>query len=288
MWLYIIYKVLVQLLNLRQYGATFFFVMDCTTYALIGISYLYILLQSFWSNEKEYIQDNFEEEHVHEYFTNIFRQKPSISVSITCYHFETRSRTVNYTDPQGNPQSRLETYTETVITYRGSNKFSFNSWRDVSDRQKLPSIGSKILRIKVIKDINFADEESSAAFNRFKEDYLNGNRYRDAYMDHSVEHDIPGFKERLMGCNRKPPCWMNLPCFFLAHLLFLGWPYRWLLKGKTDKTEFVVKKEVSINQDIMDSTAPRFATTTSSTPNPCEDHLAYPMANLATINHGFI
>ena len=65
MWLYIIYKVLVQLLNLHEYGATLFFVMDCTTYVLIGISYLYILLQSFWSNEKEYIQDNVEEEHVH-------------------------------------------------------------------------------------------------------------------------------------------------------------------------------------------------------------------------------
>lgn len=166
MWLYIIYKVLVQLLNLHEYGATLFFVMDCTTYVLIGISYLYILLQSFWSNEKEYIQDNVEEEHVHEYFTKIFRQKPNISVSITCYHLQTSSRTVNYTDPQGNPQSRLETYTETVVTYSDSDKFAFNSWRDVSDRQKLPSIGSKILRIKVIKDINFADDESSAAFNR--------------------------------------------------------------------------------------------------------------------------
>ena len=288
MWLYIIYKVLVLLLNLSQYGETLFFVMDRATYALIGISYLYVLLQSFWSNEKEYIQDNFEQEHVDEYFTNIFRQKPNISVSITCYHLETRTRTVNYTDAHGNSQSRLETYTETVVTYSGSNKFEFNSWRDVSDRQKLPSIGSKILRIKVMKDINFADEESSAAFNRFKEDYLNGNRYRDACMDHSVEQDIPGFKERLMGCNGKRPCWMNLPCFFLAHLLLLGWPYRWLLKGKTDKAEFVVKKEVSINEDIMHPTPPSFATTMNSTPAPCENHLAYPMANLATINHGFI
>ena len=38
----------------------------------------------------------------------------------------------------------------------------------------------------------------------------------------------------------------------------------------------------------MDPTTPSFATTVSSTPNRCEDHLAYPMANLATVNHGFI
>ena len=203
-----------------------------------------------------------------EYFNDIVRQKPNVYVKIQCSHEKT------YVDSRGNQHQ------STVVTYTGSKQFFFKSWRDTSDCLKIPRPGSKMLRIKVEKGFTFADGASRVTFNQFKDDYIRENRSRDTNITHSIKLKIPGFKKRLTGSNTKPPYWMSLPYFFLAHLLLLGWPYRWLLKSRTDKAEFKVEKEISIFEHGVNPAVPTLSTTISEPSIPNED-LAYPS------NHGF-
>ena len=256
MWFFIIYKIIAEILDLHQYGANSFRYIDYTSYALIRLFYLFDLFPFLWSSEKKYIQNNFDGEALNEYFTNILRQKPNIYVKIKCYHYET------VRDRNGNQHQSK------AVTYTGSTQFFFNSWLDISDCLQMPRPGSKTLLIKVEKEFTFADNVSRRTFDQFKKDYIRENKSRDTCIEHSVKLEIPGFKERLMGSNRKPPCWMSLPCFCLAHLLLLGWPYRWLLKRRTDKAEFKLKKEISISEDGANPSVPTSPTTMSETPLP--------------------
>ena len=48
------------------------------------------------------------------------RAQPVIMWFVECYHYETRTRTVYYTDANGNQTSRLETYQEMVVTHSES------------------------------------------------------------------------------------------------------------------------------------------------------------------------
>ena len=248
MWFFIIYKIIAEILDLRQYGANSFQIIDGFSYTLIGIFYICDLFASSLSCEKKYMQSYFEGEAMNEYFHDILRQKPSIYVEIDCYHLvTTRNRNGNM-------------HTSPIITYTGSTQFFFKSWRDTSDCLKIPKPGSKTLLIKVEKELTFADDVSRFTFNQFKEDYIRENESRDTKIRDSIKLEIPGFKKRFMGCYRKPPYWMSLPCFFLAHLLLLGWPYRWLLKRRTDKAEFKVKKEISIFEDGVNPSVSTFST----------------------------
>ena len=262
MWFFIIYKIIAEILDLHQYGANAFRNIDYASYALIGLFYLFDLFSIFWFSEKKYIQSNFDGEAMNEYFSNILRQNPSIYVRIKCYHIKTTR-----------DHRTGEEHHSKAVTYTGSKQFFFKSWRDISNRLQIPRPGSKTLRIKVEKEFTFADDVSRRTFNQFKESYIRENQSRDTHIEHSVKLEIPGFKERVMGSDRKPPCWMSLPCFFLAHLLLLGWPYRWLLKSRTDKTEFKVKKEISISEDGANLSVPTYSTAMIESPFPYKKDL---------------
>ena len=53
-------------------------------------------------------------------FQDLRKAQPGVLWMVTCYHYETRTRTVYYTDSNGNRKSRIETYQEKVVTYTGA------------------------------------------------------------------------------------------------------------------------------------------------------------------------
>lgn len=154
---------------------------------------MFVVFETCCSSEKEYLQINFKEEALDKYFTDILRQKPSIFLNVSCRHNNSEG--------------------EEVVTFSGSKEFISTSWRGISDRLKLPILSSKVLQIKLLKKFKLADDESHVALKRLKEDYINENRYRDNNIKHSVNMNIAGFKDRLLGFKGKRPFWMNLPFF---------------------------------------------------------------------------
>ena len=70
-------------------------------YILIPLLWLFLLLESFYCNEMQYISNMSDLVSATEFLDKIRGKTPEISFSCECYHWMTRYRTVIYTDSQG-------------------------------------------------------------------------------------------------------------------------------------------------------------------------------------------
>ena len=196
-----------------------------------------------------YLKTNFDESNAENYVRSLIVKKPSVITTAVCYHFETRTRQVSFTDANGNTQYRTETYQERVDTWTGAHSFIFEFWKDNSDTNNipLPKSGDK-LRVKLTKEIEFSNEETKLSFLEQKERFASDNRHRDTHMDIETDFDIADFKEHMMAYDPQfgIPCWMNKECFVVSVFLCLSWPYRIVLQCATKKCFFKVLKEISI------------------------------------------
>mmetsp|Transcript_15948 Transcript_15948/g.13507 ORF Transcript_15948/g.13507 Transcript_15948/m.13507 type:complete len:138 (-) Transcript_15948:559-972(-) len=66
------------------------------------IFYIFYLIECCFSGTKSYLKNPQDIVIFDEYITNVKEAAPSLSFQIECYHFETRTRTVYYTDANGN------------------------------------------------------------------------------------------------------------------------------------------------------------------------------------------
>ena len=165
---------------------------------------------------------------------------------VECYHFETRTRVVYYTDANGNRQSRTETYTERVVTFVDHDEFSFGSWVDVSKRE-MPALSTvSLTRVRIDPYVLFGDQETADDYERQAAAMIERNRHRDAFTDFSASREIPGLKKRISAYVdlRVKPWWIRPLFFWLATLLQMTWPYRWLFRAKTSKSYYALKKKL--------------------------------------------
>ncbi|XP_004209651.2 uncharacterized protein LOC101240568 [Hydra vulgaris] len=252
LWLYfsmailIFLKVLISTFNLYTYGPKLFSTIDTIAVISIPIFYLYILIEAQFCNEKKYLDSTYDGDEIDSYLNMIYEKEPLIFIIIECYHYETRTRTITYTDANGNLQSRVETYQEKVVSHTDALNFSFRTWRDVSDRSQVPSAHARVTRIKLTKIFTFRDEQTSKEFSKVESNFIKENKNRDTHINYYTEINIHGFKERIMGVNSNRPFWLNKVCFQLAHFLTLSWPFRWLLNCSTQKVDHCIVKEISI------------------------------------------
>ena len=65
-------------------------------------------------------------------------------------------------------------------------------------------------------------------------------------MDFTEEKEIPGLETMFTAFTDEScrSCWIGEPQFWIASILALTWPYRWILKLRMYKTSFVIKKRV--------------------------------------------
>ena len=156
---------------------------------------------------------------------------------VECYHNQTRTRVVHYTDANGNQQSHTECYTEKVVTFVDHDEFSFGSWLAVS-RKEMPALNTVALtRFKIDSSILFGDQETSDDYERQVAQMLERNRRRDVFTDYHSSKEIPGMKKRVAAYVdlRVKPFWIRPLYFWIATLFLMTWPYRWLFRAKTAK-----------------------------------------------------
>ena len=67
---------------------------------------------------------------------------------------------------------------------------------------------------------------------------ISRNRFRDLFTDFSARREIPGLTKRFSAYVdlRVKPWWIRPLFFWLATLLQMTWPYRWLFRAKTGKS----------------------------------------------------
>ncbi|XP_031552555.1 uncharacterized protein LOC116289751 [Actinia tenebrosa] len=228
------------------YQGVIFFALYIIAIIMLIIAPIVVLIESIFSHELDYIKNIMEDETAWSYIQRMQQVAPVITMKVECYHWETRTRVVYYTDANGNTQSRTETYQERVVTFVDVDTFSYGSWVDAS-KNEMPALSTVALtRLKIDLHILFGDDETADEYRRQKEAMLERNEHRDDHMDFSYSEEVPGLAKRISAYVdlRLKPWWIRQRYFWLATLLFMTWPYRWLFRAKTAKNYYDLKKKI--------------------------------------------
>eukprot|EP00794_Sanderia_malayensis_P013884 gene13884-15332_t len=228
---------------------------------MIVFSYLYILVESCLSAENQYISNILQDESAMDFVNTLKRKRVERNMMVECWHMETRTRTVYYTDSNGNQQSRTETYQEKVVTYRDNNLFLYGNCEDISDPEG-PKIDRKgVTRLKLLKDVECGDDETMDKFNEMKQEMITRNEHRDVNTTFSFEDTIPGFEKRICAYAdaSQKAWWMNLSCYWLSTVFLCSWPFRIMFNWKTTKAEYAIKKRLFIGSPPEGFSAPLLA-----------------------------
>ena len=288
-YLWLIYFVGCGVSHCTTYGSVFE-MLRIFAIVMLCLSPVIVLIESCFSHELDYLKNIMEDETAWGYIQRMHEVPPRINMVVECYHYETHTRVVYYTDANGNQQSRTETYTEKVVTFVDQDEFSFGSWVDVSKRE-MPALSAVALtRVKIDPSILFGDQETTADYERQVAEMLERNRHRDVYTDYSCSKEIPGLKKRISAYVdlRVKPFWIRPLFFWLATLLQMTWPYRWLFRAKTAKSYYALKKKMYKSTtpprevDVMDPIAILAGNAPSvvSSSGPDKNCPGYPMSEL--------
>ncbi|XP_078380998.1 transmembrane protein 151B-like [Oculina patagonica] len=261
-YLWLIYFVSCEVSHCTMRGSAFK-ILRIIAIVMLGLSTVIVLIESCFSHELEYLKNIMENETALGYIQRMQEVPPRINMVVECYHYETRTRVVHYTDSNGNRQSRTETYTETVVTFVDQDEFSFGSWVDVSKRE-MPALSTVALtRVKIDSSILFGDQETADDYERQVAEMVERNRHRDVFTAFAASKEIPGLKKRISAYVdlRVKPFWIRPLFFWIATLLQMTWPYRWLFRANTAKNYYTFKKKIfksttsPMEVDVMDAIA---------------------------------
>ena len=285
-YLWIVYLVGCEISQCTQYGRIFVY-LKIFGFVMLCISSVYIFVESIFSHELDYLRNIMQDETAWGYIQKMQQVAPRIGMVVECYHFETRTRVVYYTDANGNRQSRTETYTERVVTFVDHDEFLFGSWVDVSTREMPPLSTVSLTRVRIDPYVLFGDQETADDYERQAAAMIERNRHRDAFTDFSASREIPGLKKRISAYVdlRVKPWWIRPLFFWLATLLQMTWPYRWLFRAKTSKSYYALKKKLYKSTtpprevDIMDPIA-MLAGSASSNDSSVPNQISYPMTDI--------
>ena len=285
-YLWLIYFVGCDVSQCTKYGSVFE-MLRILAIVMLCLSPVIVLLESAFSRELNYLKNIMEDETAWEYLQRMHEVPPRINMVVECYHNETRTRVVHYTDSSGNQQSSTETYTKKVVTYVDTDVFSFGSWLDIS-KKEMPALSTVALtRVKIDLSMLFGDQETADDYERQVTEMLERNRHRDVCTDYSSSKEIPGLKERISAYVdlKVKPFWIRPLFFWIATLLLMTWPYRWLFRAKTAKTYYTLKKKMYKSAvppreaDVMDPFAFLTANILNSSSNNCAGYPVSVMSN---------
>lgn len=294
-YLWLIYFVGCDVSQCTKYG-TVFEILRIFAIVMLCLSPVIVLLESAFSHELDYLKNIMQDETAWGYIQRMHEVPPRINMVVECYHYETRTRVVYYTDANGNQQSRTETYTEKVVTYVDQDLFSFGSWLDVSKKEMPPLSTVALTRVKIDSSILFGDQETADDYERQVVEMLERNRHRDVFTDYSASKEIPGLKKRISAYVdlRVKPFWIRPLFFWIATLLLMTWPYRWLFRAKTAKTYYTLKKKMYKSStpprevDVMDPIAVLTGNESSvlNLSGPDNNCTGYPMSGMNNAGGG--
>ena len=217
-------------------------------YSVIVLAYVFIFLESFFCTEYRYLQSMLGRESILDYLTRLKDTKPVRMMKLSCYHYELRTKSVNYTDATGRTENQLETFQEMVESYSEKKQFDFGYFRDISGSFDKITKGSGIAKVKLSKEVVFGDQITQQEFERRKEEFKNMNAHRDEYPNVSCEDDLYGFKEHVCAPCSVDTWWTNSFVFFIFVLFGLSWPYRLVLNWTMKEGHYHIRKEIFLHQ----------------------------------------
>jgi len=172
---------------------------------------------------------------------------PLIGFWCECYHYETRYRTVEYTDSQGNRQTRTESYEEKVVTHTESEYFRFNHFDDISGNVTTDILVFLATKVKFSKGWVFGDDRTRYMYEAQKSNFINRNKFRDSHFSSLDLFTIDGFVERklcLVELSKRSNVMSYKHYLLFSLLLLCSWPYRLWLEKKTVRSRYHFEKRI--------------------------------------------
>jgi len=205
---------------------------------------LYYMEALFFSGTPRYLWNQTDPEGIDVYVERVKRSAPEIGFHVECYHHETRHRTVR--DSNGN--TRTESYTVKVTTYRGSDVLHYSSWDDVSG--VLAGVGEeyRMTRCRFSKNYIFADERSRDEYEHQWSHFKNSHRHRDTHMDTWITFHVNGYTGRKLAIvgENDVHCCVHLAWYLLSTLLVGSYIYRSWFQNISIKQSFEFMKRIKI------------------------------------------
>ena len=114
-----------------------------------------------------------------------------VTASISCYHYETRTRRVTRTDHDGHRHSHMETYTVRVDTHSASEDWTACSVQDRSGHAPVFE-HEPIVQLRFRKVLDFDELRSREVFDAWLASFVLRNN-RDVHHDKSFDLHVAGF-----------------------------------------------------------------------------------------------
>eukprot|EP01084_Bolivina_argentea_P229835 387827_1 len=213
------------------------------------VAILITLVEAYFSDTRQYLNNSVKTIiNLYTKLNELKSERPSLTLQAECYHYETRTRTVYYTDSNGNRQSRIETYQERVTTHRASQSYGFKSWKDTSppfNKYKLNEY--ELTKLQLTKSWNCANKETSDNYNLVFKQFKENNK-RDAYQNYSTELRISGYNDKFLAGLRDesiPKC-LKAKWFWVFTFVGLSPFYRLWVSSSVGQKRYPIRKDISI------------------------------------------
>ena len=143
-----------------------------------------------------------------------------------------------------------------VVTWKEDCYLPYYSSRDVSglfqlNKSEAESKGKHYIKLRLIPEINFADEVSYMDYDFYRTNFYNRNRPNDKHMDYCEERKVPGLIEySIINISNEEPCGISLCLFVFCSLLLLGEFYKCYFNSFCIEQEFKIRKLISTRYDL--------------------------------------
>jgi len=242
LWLLIILRIVLYIIESDQ--------QKNITIVLI-IYYIIYLIIEFCSPTSSYLRHKETDLTIYDTMGDIFKTPPSIQFNCECYHYKTVTTT---TTVNGRTQTR--THRKKVVTHRETYDFPIYSERDVSGTFYLNCDAAYVrnkryIKLKLKKEIDFADAISYKDYEDAKNDFCERNRGRDFYFDFNESKSIPGMRQHnLVRLTKDDPHFVKFFYFFLCTMLTYAEIYKAWINLLCCHQRFTVKKIISTRYDL--------------------------------------
>ena len=218
------------------------------TVTFIGTIYIWNLCLLFFTSKTMILLSNLNENNsINNIMNQLFKEKPVVNISCSCYHLE-KSFIIDTKDlKQKNLDAKkIETYSETK-------QLNIFSYLDISGIFRLKETNKNFIKLKIGKEVNINDEMTLYDIQNIKKDLYLRNKDKDLYISIYVKSIIPIKKDYYLVKikNNKSYCLLQKWVFILSTLLMVDEFYKLYFNYLCAHQYFIIKKVVSSRNNVL-------------------------------------
>jgi hypothetical protein len=215
--------------------------------------YVSYIINALCSPTYSYLLNTRDANTIHSSMKSLFETAPVFHFHIECYHYETKRTKV-----KKDGETKIEESQDKVTTHKGSEKFHYYSWKDISglfllDVAKFLSnrFQKVYIKLKLNLVITFAEDGTLADYNLQKSLFHAKNKNRDDHMTTWETEYLPGLDKYFMvrvSDNKAP--YVNASLYLLFTFIPFIELYKIYVSLYCESQAYTIKKPVSSKKDL--------------------------------------